>query len=68
MDILYLSDSVDSHSSGRKLVEDLIDNLNLGVVIASSESAELRQPSFLGPKNSTLKSVLTTVKYWIRST
>ena len=38
---LYLSFSINSHSSGCKLVEDFIDNLDLGIVIASAKGSKL---------------------------
>ena len=44
-----LSNPVDPHPPGGKFVEYFVDNLNLGVVIASSQCSQLWQASLLGP-------------------
>jgi hypothetical protein len=41
---------VDAHALGRVGVVDLLDNLHLGIVVASAQRAELRKTALLRPE------------------
>mmetsp|Transcript_18384 Transcript_18384/g.58615 ORF Transcript_18384/g.58615 Transcript_18384/m.58615 type:complete len:366 (+) Transcript_18384:267-1364(+) len=45
----HLAHAVQAHLGGGSLVEDLVHNLDLRVVVAGAQSAQLRQAALLGP-------------------